>query len=1485
MEDVTSLFNAATLSICLPASQALISSPPSSTSFTNVTDATLAEQTDAWVDKVLQGEQRASLYHDERLSFYLALNLPHSTSSSNLTRTQVSTLFLKSLPDPHLALSADLAHVSPPRQPFSFAQQQQYHSRPPLPPRQASLPALAVKIPLTPAPLPASLPEEGEDATATTGVPAASVTFDDEHGKVWIAKDSQGRWVGLWEMKAKIPFVRSQLAEPKLSLTVTVTLRDDPKLARLLERAKEGILPGEGGNGELAADDVLDEEEYMEEGWDDVNLLSSLSPISSAPLHLPLSRLPTTYLPSLPPAAPTHRPSRSRSYSLVGLNSLDAAPHHPSLRRSSRRILPISSAINVQMRTVPCPVGALGIPEGGHVWERDNEDGVVLCVEVSGPSRSISGLRGEGFDIESIEVMVEGGIPAGGAIGRKELQDIEVRPVIVPGLDFPLRVYSGGFSQLNFLYVLATVPSPESSLGLGARYRTGGEGLDEEDDEGPLDTVPLAAASSPSQRFAARFGAEEVTEQATAAVVGEIALRRGSVAPVAAGEGTRAEEKWKRRVAIVVKGRPVLGKKVSNVGAAGYQVPGSAEQGKEAADPEEEQEEEESPTSPFSSRWNCTLDISSFARRNPPQQLAFSSHSVPSNRPTSFNLLAPSRPLSARPFSAAAAPPYANPVSRPSSLPLPVEVESIAGSKRHTMSSLASLSLKSPVLNRRGSAFPFPPRLNDQRRPSRALPPTPQSPLTSPGLVQTPGATGPTKRFFSLPRAETSATSVASGLPPPIRTETPSPMPTPVPHSSSSALAGQRASLPNETTGAGLLGVDRPRDTRRTSWLFGGGGGGGGGGSSGKESGSPTQPSRASSLNVSTTAPNTGTSWDRTMSASTSTVGLGLDELPAMSPASAVTAGTHGNGAFPSSQQHQMQQREEQGKLLVSVSVVPLRQAKSRRAKGKEPFSGKAQYGFGTGGENISSGADEKANLPPSDLPGLSASSPNPTLQAQPQTTPRTTFSFPPPPSFSQSSASSPDPSAPPSPLPPPTPLTSLRSRAERHTLATSRMPRINLLDVFLVEVFVQNGMEGVGRFVVGTFREEKIEGGDGGRVGRVKGRTEEEEGWGVVGLEEGVRIGPLAPSTCASVGLRFLAIRPGAHCIPPLRLTNQQDGSEVILRETLKIPRFKLEMKTTFAALVATLGAFATTVNAQLGPDAPACATRCFATKIQEASTLAPGVSSSDLAGLCASSRFVQAFYNCVQDRVTEGTCSAQDYATAVTLAQAVCAQAGGSIASSDITGAASIVYATLSGVPVATSVDSASVASALSSGVSSALSTASGAAGGVAGGASSAASGASASVTSLASSLSSDLASGSQSASSALESASSLASSVASSGSEAASSATDSLASGASSVTSATSSGASSATDSLASGASSVTSAASSEATSALSGASSVVNSLTNAAGSALSTAAGAVGSGASAGASAASSGTGSNGATGVVVSTGAVMGAVALGMAVFA
>ncbi len=54
---------------------------------------------------------------------------------------------------------------------------------------------------------------------------------------------------------------------------------------------------------------------------------------------------------------------------------------------------------------------------------------------------------------------------------------------------------------------------------------------------------------------------------------------------------------------------------------------------------------------------------------------------------------------------------------------------------------------------------------------------------------------------------------------------------------------------------------------------------------------------------------------------------------------------------------------------------------------------------------------------------------------------------------------------------------------------------------------------------------------------------------------------------------------------------------------------------------------------SAQLPASAPHCVATCLRAKINEAGSLAPGVQPSDIAALCATPAFVEAYDNCLSE------------------------------------------------------------------------------------------------------------------------------------------------------------------------------------------------------------------------------------------------------------
>jgi len=229
---------------------------------------------------------------------------------------------------------------------------------------------------------------------------------------------------------------------------------------------------------------------------------------------------------------------------------------------------------------------------------------------------------------------------------------------------------------------------------------------------------------------------------------------------------------------------------------------------------------------------------------------------------------------------------------------------------------------------------------------------------------------------------------------------------------------------------------------------------------------------------------------------------------------------------------------------MVSVTLIPLRSVKDRTEPAVVPDPN----------------FDDTLS-PPSAPIARFASSPTSSSPVQPFAfPPSSTFTSPGPgsgpamipiPSFPprrRSSAQSPLESVPGTPTLPGTPLLgSDRTQAPDFTT-----PRVGLLDIFLVEVFVMNDWAGgdCAGFAISVPPALGAPGAGGAPGADGAGaRTAS-----IVALENDVRIGPLAPGQCASARLRFLAVRPGCHALEELRLVHLGSGMETRLVRPLEV-------------------------------------------------------------------------------------------------------------------------------------------------------------------------------------------------------------------------------------------------------------------------------------------------------------------------------------------
>ncbi|GAA5865599.1 hypothetical protein JCM3774_002063 [Rhodotorula dairenensis] len=373
----------------------------------------------------------------------------------------------------------------------------------------------------------------------------------------------------------------------------------------------------------------------------------------------------------------------------------------------------------------------------------------------------------------------------------------------------------------------------------------------------------------------------------------------------------------------------------------------------------------------------------------------------------------------------------------------------------------------------------------------------------SPALPDTV-ATGP-KRFFSLPHSASSvsaASSTVPHLPPLIRTETPPPM-----------AETHRSSLPTSS----LDGSGRPNNPHRKSWM------------SGLVSKSPAPIADNTPTlhgNAQTADPGPSIRSDNTDSLR-EPVGTSWD-----------------------TQQRPMREAAKklgvEGKVLVSVSLVPLRRAKSKR---RPPASLERSGATTLGGPQS---GDSALPSPTSPLPPHRA----------------TTFAFPSP------GPSPPSLTQPLSPAPATAgalPTTDCAEEGAAPAVASDsnpnrihHIPHVNALDIFLIDVFVLNQTSKTKHYLV-----------------RVPSRQGESRtgSLGVVPLETDIEIGcvprslfedlalstvltricgfwysPLAPKSCAACALRFLALRPGSHVVDRIQLVDLADGLEMVLDKPVTV-------------------------------------------------------------------------------------------------------------------------------------------------------------------------------------------------------------------------------------------------------------------------------------------------------------------------------------------
>nr|XP_019043313.1 hypothetical protein I302_07888 [Kwoniella bestiolae CBS 10118]OCF22243.1 hypothetical protein I302_07888 [Kwoniella bestiolae CBS 10118] len=481
------LFHSSSLNLVIPQISSLPDEPTGS-------DNDLAQ----WWESVEGTATRESAFFDEKLFYFLSMHLPDEVlrdlpgtpamdakePTSEMLRflgrlqLTMTASFIPSLPHPNTRTtftptsaipvstsSSSLAPPAPPRTPLSSTE------------NSGSFP------PVTPNPFPAM--NQGEEQYANVeGVvvwegPVEEVSGPWEEGKPKITSNAPGGgrriirikegWEVIWRGEVPIAYVRTQIQNPLLALTASVTLRDQTH-TKTHRRNAQSIDTSSIRSGTTIRTDVTDEDEDGDEyaGMEEIDLLGGLAggedimpatrlapsirqdlsiPASSSSVNppLPLSAITPLSAPTIVTPSTTSTEGAGPSRERGNLPSTIQPIVSTTLRKSYRRVLSLSPGLRVRMRT-------LFLPQLLTSNEDDEEEGekcVILCVEIeNSPESSLD----NGFEVIKVNLEISG---KGGKVSTE----------LIESTKFPLRL--GSIEQYNLLYKvkIASSPSVQDSIG------------------------------------------------------------------------------------------------------------------------------------------------------------------------------------------------------------------------------------------------------------------------------------------------------------------------------------------------------------------------------------------------------------------------------------------------------------------------------------------------------------------------------------------------------------------------------------------------------------------------------------------------------------------------------------------------------------------------------------------------------------------------------------------------------------------------------------------------------------------------------------------------------------------------------------------------------------------------------------------------------------------------------------------------------------
>ncbi|KAH8120123.1 TRAPP trafficking subunit Trs65-domain-containing protein [Phellopilus nigrolimitatus] len=427
-------------------------------------------EADTWLSRARDCGERSKAFFDEDLDFYLAIRFKQQDQPSNLLSPDPFSppaLLLSFLN--HLQVSVEATYISPTSNNLSP------NGRSPVPPVRTSSTGLTLKakglgvpppiiLPQTPSPVP-STSETDKRYVFSEGTLLKALIWGEESiedaDSFRLLRSSQEKcWIAIYKLSVVVAFVRTQVTDPLLCLTASITLRDRPlpptpqrqSLTDLIQAAGplplliDTLSPKEPASTAETSQDIA--KRPRRSFFEEVNILDGLSAgvagtEISDKLYLPTTRLGSSarYAYSLPPVSPAS----------LAITTPDPARTLPILRKSFRKTMTTVSGFHVRMRTVIIP--QIYFP--GNIDDEQEttseESTVVLCIEIEN-----SGESEAGFSVEEINVSIKGEAAKIRLIGWGE------QGVSEPLKVFPLLIRSS--EQYNLLYAVTFLRPPDLDL-------------------------------------------------------------------------------------------------------------------------------------------------------------------------------------------------------------------------------------------------------------------------------------------------------------------------------------------------------------------------------------------------------------------------------------------------------------------------------------------------------------------------------------------------------------------------------------------------------------------------------------------------------------------------------------------------------------------------------------------------------------------------------------------------------------------------------------------------------------------------------------------------------------------------------------------------------------------------------------------------------------------------------------------------------------